>query len=303
VTVDGASGRASEAKLDDDYDAVAPSYARLSRKLSSPLAAALVARASVSDGDHVLDVGTGSGIVAWEAAARVGADGRVLGVDVSEAMLSEARGAGAGPANVAFARMAAEALDLPDRDFDVALSLFALPHFRDPAGALREMFRVLGPGGRLVLGLGGGPPLLSVAGLTGRVGRVLSMVEAQGRSLIAPGFLEGLLQDAGAPPLRETPHVALRPLVALVRSAGFERILTSWTGHETEIETAAEFWELQATFSTPARAWLAGADRQAASALRDRFERDCERVLTRGGRLLYPQGALIVSARRPLENA
>lgn len=302
MTVDGSPGPGPGAKVDDGYDAVAPSYARLSRKLSSSLAAALVARASVSDGDHVLDVGTGSGIVAWEAAARVGAEGRVVGVDLSEAMLAQARG-GAGQANVAFVQMAAETLDLPDRDFDVALSLFAVPHFRDPGAALREMHRVLGPGGRLVLGLGGGAPLLSVAGLTGRVGRVLSMVEARGRSLIAPGFLEGLLQDAGTRLLRETPHVALRPLVALVQSAGFERILTSWTGHETEIETAEEFWDLQATFSTPARAWLAGAEPEAVSALRDRFLQECARVQARGGRLLYPQGALIVSARRPLENA
>jgi SAM-dependent methyltransferase len=301
--VDRSPGPPPEATLDDSYDAVAPSYARLSRKWSPPLAAALVARASVSDGDHVLDVGTGSGIVAWEAAARVGSDGRVLGVDISQALLAEARAFGAGPASVDFVRMAAEALDLPDRDFDAVLSLFAVSHFRDSAAALREMHRVLRPGGRLVLGLGGGAPLLSVAGLAGRVGRVLSLVEARGRSLVAPGFLEGLLRDDGARPLREAPHVALRPLVALVQSAGFERILTSWTGHETEIETAAEFWELQATFSTPARAWLAGAAPDVVATLRDRFLQECARVQARGGRLIYPQGALIVSARRPLENA
>jgi SAM-dependent methyltransferase len=301
--VDSSPGSASGAPLDDGYEAVAQSYAHLSRKWSQPLAAALVARASVSDGDHVLDVGTGSGIVAWEAAARVGAGGRVVGVDLSEAMLAEARSAGAGPADVAFVRMAAETLDLADRDFDVVLSLFAVSHFRDPPAALREMHRVLGPGGRLVLGVGGGAPLLSVAGLTGRVGRVLSLVETRGRSLVAPGFLEGLLRNDGTRPLRESPHVGIRALVALVQSAGFERIVTSWTGHETEIETAAEFWELQATFSTPARSWLAGAPPDAVAALRDHFLQECARVQASGGRLLYPQGALIVSARRPLENA
>jgi SAM-dependent methyltransferase len=301
--VDSSPGSAPGATLDDGYEAVAPSYARLSRKWSGPIAAALVARASLSEGDHVLDVGTGTGIVAWVAAARVGAEGRVVGVDLSEAMLAEARSAGTGDAKVDFAHMAAEALDLPDRDFDVVLSLFAVSHFKDSAASLREMHRVLGPGGRLVLGLGGGAPLLSVAGVTGRVGRVLSLVEARGRSLVAPGFLEGLIREDGTRPLRVTPHVGLRALVALVQSAGFERILTSWTGHETEIETADEFWDLQVTFSTPARSWLLGAAPDAVAALRDRFRRECARVQARGGRLLYPQGALIVSARRPLENA
>jgi SAM-dependent methyltransferase len=307
--MEGAPGSASDEGSpppgDATYDAVASAYARLTRKWSPPVAAALVRRASVSDGDHVLDVGTGTGIAALEAAARVGTGGLVLGIDVSEAMLAEARAAAAeaGASGVSFAEMAAEALDVPDRDFDVVLSLFAVPHLRDPGAALREMHRVLRPGGRLVLGVGGGAPLLSRAGLGSRVSRVLSLVEARGRSLVAPGFLEGLLPLDGAGAARERPHIGLRALVALVQSAGFERVVSSWSGHETEVESPDEFWELQATFSTPVRTWLAAADAQAAAALRERFRDECTRVLARGGRLLYPRGAVIVGARRPLENA
>jgi SAM-dependent methyltransferase len=287
---------------DDSYEAVAPAYARVTSRWSRPLAAALVSRASVGSGDHVLDVGTGTGLVAREAAEHVGTDGRVVGIDTSEAMLAEARAAPAGRPNVSFARMAAETLDLPDREFDVALSLFAVTHFADPAAALREMHRVLTPGGRLVLGTGGRAPLLSVAGVTRRVGRVLSLVESGGRSLIAPGFLEGLLREEDAP-LREAPHLGLRALVGLVEAAGFERILTSWCGHEGEVESAEEFWELQVTLSTPARRWRARASPAAVETMHERFLRECARAQGRGGRLLYPQGALVVSARRTLEDA
>lgn len=290
------------APLDDGYEAVAPAYARLVLQWSRPLAAALVSRASVGGGDHVLDVGTGTGIVAREAADHVGTEGRVVGIDLSEAMLAEARSAVPERPSVTFVRMPAEDLDLADRDFDVALSLFAVTHFADPAAALREMHRVLTPGGRLVLGVGGRAPLLSVAGVARRVGRVLSLVESGGRSLVAPGFLEGLLREEDAP-LREPPHLGLRALVAMVQAAGFERILTSWCGHEGEVESAEEFWELQVTLSTPARAWRARAAPAAFDAMRERFLRECARVRGRGGRLLYPQGALVVSARRPLEHA
>jgi protein-L-isoaspartate O-methyltransferase len=303
--VNGAPEDGSGSPSDDPYAAVAPVYARLSRKFSAPLAERLVARASVSAGDHVLDVGTGTGIVAWTAAARVGRLGRVVGVDLSEAMLAEARQARPDPpsaAPMAFACMPAEALEVPDREFDVVVSLFAVSHLRDPASALREMHRVVRPGGRLVLGLGSGAPLLSAAGLGRRVGRVLSLVDTRGRSLVAPGFLEGLLRET-ARPLPETPHVGLRPLVGLVQAAGFERIVSAWSGDQSEIESVDEFWDLQATFSTPARSWLAAAPADAVAAVRDRFDRECARTRARGGRLLYPQGALMVSARRPLENA
>jgi SAM-dependent methyltransferase len=281
---------------------VAAAYGRISQKWARPLAAALVARASLSEGDHVLDVGTGTGLVAGVAAERVGTTGRVIGIDVSEAMLAEARSLAAARPNLSFASMDAESLELPDRDMDVVVSLFAVTHFADPAAAVREMHRVLTPGGRLVLGVGGRAPLLSVAGVTRRAFRVLSLVEAAGRSLVAPGFLEGLLREQDAL-LHEPPHLGLRALVALVQAAGFERILTSWCGHEGEIESAEEFWELQVTVSTPARAWRAAASPAAVEAMHERVLRECARVQGRGGRLLYPQGALVVSARRPLEHA
>src|SRR5205814_2113371 len=110
------------------YDAVAPRYARLARRHGSALAGALVRFAELRPGACVLDVGTGTGLVALEAARAVGAAGRVIGVDVSAGMLAEARSAAAGLDHVRFQAMAAESLDLPTGSCHAVLSLFAIAH-------------------------------------------------------------------------------------------------------------------------------------------------------------------------------
>jgi SAM-dependent methyltransferase len=113
--------------------------------------AMLVAKVRPRPGERVLDVGTGSGVAAIAAATEVGPTGRVVATDlVAEwgELVAEAC-AEAGVGNVEFRAMGAEALDLPDASFDVAVSEFALMFVPQPVAALREMRRVLRDGGRL----------------------------------------------------------------------------------------------------------------------------------------------------------
>jgi ubiquinone/menaquinone biosynthesis C-methylase UbiE len=127
------------------YDFVAETYARVhAPRLSAP-ARDLVALAKVAAGNHVLDVGTGTGVAA-EAAAEAG--GRVAGIDESIGML---RVGGTDRDGVRVA--AAEAIDLPFRDgtFDVLLANFVVAHFTKYQTALYDMVRVLRPGGRMAL--------------------------------------------------------------------------------------------------------------------------------------------------------
>jgi len=60
--------------------------------------------------------------------------------------------------------MDAESLNFDDEKFDVVVSLFALLHFPNPLAALEEIYRVLRPGGRMVLGVGSGIPIFSLSG-------------------------------------------------------------------------------------------------------------------------------------------
>ena len=102
-------------------------------------------------GEAVLDLGCGTGFDALVAAQLVGPAGRVVGIDLSPEMLAVARAgrAGTGFAQVGFAEAQVEALPFPDAAFDVVLSNGVLNLVPDKPCAVREIFRVLRPGGRL----------------------------------------------------------------------------------------------------------------------------------------------------------
>jgi len=105
-------------------------------------------------GERVVDVGCGGGIDSLIAAQMVGPSGRVVGVDMTPAMLSKARAsaAAAGIANVDFRDGLGEALPVEDAWADAVISNGVLNLMPDKDAALREMARVLKPGGRLQIG-------------------------------------------------------------------------------------------------------------------------------------------------------
>ena len=105
-------------------------------------------------GERIVDIGSGAGLDSLIAAKMVGLDGRVIGVDMTPAMLAKARRAAAeaGLANVEFREGYGEALPVPDGWADVVISNGVLNLMPDKAAALAEMARVLKPGGRLQIG-------------------------------------------------------------------------------------------------------------------------------------------------------
>ncbi len=133
----------------DWYDRVAGTYDHHRLPLSPRVAELVVGHAMIAGGAHVLDVGTGTGNVALAAARRVGERGHVVAVDLSSAMLNEARHR-AGGLPIEFRKMDAEALEFGDATFDVVVS--SLLAGAQIVRVLREMRRVLRPGGRAVFG-------------------------------------------------------------------------------------------------------------------------------------------------------
>jgi ubiquinone/menaquinone biosynthesis C-methylase UbiE len=99
--------------------------------------------------DRVLDVGCGTG-AGSRAAAAVAAS--VVGIDLSPEMIQQAVGLAEGIGNVRFEVADAERLPFGDREFTSVLCSNAFHHYPDPGQAVREMARVLAPGGRLVIG-------------------------------------------------------------------------------------------------------------------------------------------------------
>ncbi len=117
-----------------------------------PWAPELVEVAALGRGERVLDVACGTGVVARLAAPRVGPTGQVTGIDLNAGMLAVARTLPAPPgATIVWVERSATALGLPDASIDVILCQQGLQFFPDKLAALREMHRVLVPGGRVLL--------------------------------------------------------------------------------------------------------------------------------------------------------
>ncbi|MEB3180930.1 MAG: methyltransferase domain-containing protein [Nostocaceae cyanobacterium] len=109
----------------------------------------LVEHANILQGQQVLDIATGTGMVAIEAAQLVGLEGRVVGVDISPGMLAQARHKVEmlGLSNIEFQLADAEALSFPDNSFDRVLCSSAFIWMSDLSGVLRHWYDVLKPGG------------------------------------------------------------------------------------------------------------------------------------------------------------
>ena len=142
----------------------------------------------------------GTGMVTLPLAKQVGATGTVLGTDLSEKMVAETRrnAAAAGLAHVRAEPMGAEALALEDCAFDLAVCSLGLMYVPDPGLALREIRRVLKPGGRVAVLVWGRRAHCGWA-------EIFPIVDARVKSEVCPlffrlgaeGMLDRDLTDAG----------------------------------------------------------------------------------------------------------
>ncbi|MBE0546306.1 MAG: methyltransferase domain-containing protein [Rubrivivax sp.] len=165
------------------WDRAVDAYARHWHGPLAGVQGELLSMAALSPGEAVLDVACGTGVVSVAAARAVGPAGRVLGIDIADAMVRAAqqRAEALALGQARFERMGAEQLTLPDAGFDVALCSLGLMYVPDPETALRELHRVLRPGGRAVLAVWGERVRCGWAPLFG-------IVDAEVRSEVCPLF-------------------------------------------------------------------------------------------------------------------
>ncbi len=104
--------------------------------------------AHIGPGQRVLDVACGTGVLARYVAGQVGPDGSVIGVDINDGMLAVARRIAP---EIEWRHGEAEQLPFAGNTFDAVVSQFALMFFRDRQAAIKEMVRVLRPGGHLAV--------------------------------------------------------------------------------------------------------------------------------------------------------
>ncbi len=116
--------------------------------LFAPITAELLDRASIETGADVLDIGCGAGDTTLAAAGKAGPTGRVIGLDISQTLLSVARGRAAGRPGIDFLLADAQTHDFAAERHDLLLSRFGLMFFADPVAGFANLARALKPGAR-----------------------------------------------------------------------------------------------------------------------------------------------------------
>lgn len=165
------------------WDRAVSHYERYWRAQLAPAQDALLELADLRPGERVLDIACGTGLVSIPAARAVGADGSLLGTDISRGMV-EAAAAEAerhGLHQARFERMEAEALDVEEGAFDAALCGLGLMYVPEPIEAVREMRRAVRPGGRAVAAVWGARDRCGWAG-------IFPVVDARVNTEVCPMF-------------------------------------------------------------------------------------------------------------------
>ncbi len=216
------------------YNMVAGRWDALSQQTSGHFTPRLLELAGVGHGQRVLEVCCGTGVVSRLAAEAVAPTGGVLGTDITPGMIDVARNlaSGQGLGNVEFQVMDCEALDVASDSFDAGLAMY--PHFSDHRRALSELFRVLKPGGRVAIGVGGG---------TRKPGEPMQPTP------VALRILEDVIQryqpeDTGGHPPSWSGDDPLSGLPAALREAGFVDIVTDVDSHRVSLAGPEEAWEI-----------------------------------------------------------
>jgi len=293
----------------NSYNAVVDYFDKYTERFTRHMPGPMLELASVPDNARVLDVGTGTGVVALNIVEGIGAKGKVVGIDLSDGMLSTATAKAQQrrlSGHVEFLKMDAENLDFPDSHFDAAFSLYALRHFPNPEKSVAEIYRVLKPGSSIVVAVGSRPDLVSVEGMKATLRRLGSMrYRLLRKELRACEFIDSLVEkyipegaDRDVTEWVGERHGFSGSVEQLIREAGFTDVQASWKGQYSRIESPEDFWLLQMTFSSKARKRIAQADDKLVNKLKSEFFRRCETVIRKKGRLVYQTGAAIISAKK-----
>ena len=166
-----------------------------------PLAKLTLHHVDVEESARVIDVACGTGIVGRLVAEKLGKSGSVVGVDLNDGMIEVAkRSAPVTDANVEWRQGDVSALPFPDASFDIAFCQQGLQFFPDKLAALKEIRRILTPGGTLILTVWSSIPPSNAAiadALTRYVGAEVAKTSLAPFSFHDPEVIQALFVESG----------------------------------------------------------------------------------------------------------
>jgi ubiquinone/menaquinone biosynthesis C-methylase UbiE len=242
--------------------------------LFDPWPPVLISTAHIGPRMRVVDIACGTGVLAIEAAKAIQPGGRVVGVDLNLGMLAVARRKAP---ELDWRDASAEALPFESEEFDAVLSQFGLMFFSDRIAAVREMWRVLRPGGRLAIA-------------------VWDSLENTPGYLAVTRLLSRLFGDEIADLLR-APYALgnINNLSSLLIESEIQKPIVSRVGGE------ARFPSSRTWMHTDVRGWtLAGKlDDDQFELLVARAENDLRSLVSADGTVRFDHPALIATAQKP----
>jgi SAM-dependent methyltransferase len=168
------------------WDRMSDVYQREIDHRFTPVVDGVITRAALAQGEHVLDLGTGTGSVAERALDVIGTTGSVTAVDISPEMVALAQRRLSDAENATILEGGAETIPTDDGAFHVVLASLSLMYVIDREAAAREIKRVLQPGGRLVAAVWAGPDECDIVLLQSTAGRFAGPPPVPG---VGPGAL------------------------------------------------------------------------------------------------------------------
>jgi len=258
-------------------------YRETIRAMFMPLTRALIEDASIVRGQSVLDVAGGMGEPSFTVAATVGPKGSVTCTDFAPEMVAaaEAEATRREITNVTFRQCSADTLPFADNAFDVAVSRLGVMFFPDPLAGLREMQRVIKPGGSLGLVVWRDSELNPFFSVTSAV--VNRYVEPAPEEPDAPGAfrfaelgkLAGVLKAAGAIDVRE-------------------RILKSEIAAPVGLE---DYWEMRSSISESLRSKLATLSNEQKSQIAEEVQHAAAPFFP-NNQMNFPSETIVVTGKK-----
>jgi ubiquinone/menaquinone biosynthesis C-methylase UbiE len=258
----------------------------LIEKMYAPLTRALIEEAQIVAGQSVLDIGGGAGEPSLTIARVVGPSGQVTFTDPTAGMVKAAREESErrGLKNIEFHQCAAEKLPFANNSFDVVVGRLSAMFFADVSIALREILRVVKPGGRLALLVWADRELNPFFSVITEVLNQFVAAEPEDEDAPAafrfarPGKLAKLIEEAGAVSVKEC---------------------TLKFDTEAPIDVS-QFWELRTEMSDTFRTKLAKLAPDEVNAVRDAVQKAAAAYF-KSGSMSFPSQVLIVSGGKAVD--